>query len=66
MAQDGVKVDVDHMIERARQQGITLDRVRAAALRPKVESLLSRLDKLGATLPRAASPPPIPPPRSER
>jgi hypothetical protein len=46
------------LIALLRQRGLTLDVGRAAALRPLAESLLSRLVRIGETLPRAAAPPP--------
>ncbi len=52
----------DEVIRRARAVGLTLDRARAAALRPRLESLLARLARLGETLPPEVAPPPPGPP----
>ena len=46
------------LIAQLRQRGITLDAERAAVLLPLAESLLGRLARIGATLPRDAAPPP--------
>ncbi len=42
----------------ARARGLALDAARAAELRAPLESLLGRLARIGAALPRAAEPPP--------
>jgi hypothetical protein len=42
-----------------RRRGLSLDRERAAVLRPQLESLLGRLARFGDLLPRDAAPPPL-------
>jgi hypothetical protein len=46
------------LIAALRQRGFMLDVERAAGLRPLAESLLGRLARIGAALPRDAAPPP--------
>ena len=55
----------EELLLRARERGLALDRARAAALRPQLESLLGRLARLGEALPPGAAPPPPGPPRDE-
>ncbi len=47
------------LLERARARGLPLDRARARAIRPQVESLLARLARFVDLLPREAAPPPL-------
>ena len=56
----------EELLLRARERGLTLDRARAAALRPQLESLLERLARLAAALPPGVAPPPGPPPGDGR
>jgi hypothetical protein len=56
----------DELIRRAHERGLTLDRARAAALRPQLESLLERLARLGESLPPDVAPPSDPPPGDGR
>lgn len=53
-----VETPDEALIALLRQRGLTLDAGRVAALLPLAESLLGRLARIGATLPRDAAPPP--------
>jgi hypothetical protein len=48
----------DVIVALGRGRGLALDAGRAATLRPLVESLLERIARIGAALPRTAEPPP--------
>ena len=56
-----VRIPETQLIAMARARGFALDEARAAALRPLLESLLSRLARFAEILPRAAAPPPLGP-----
>ena len=58
-----ITIPEEELIRRARERGWMLDRARAAALRPQLESLLGRLARLAGTLPPDVAPPPPDPPR---
>jgi len=49
----------DLILALAQQRGLTLDRARAAELRPLAESLLARLARIGERVPRDLAPPPL-------
>jgi hypothetical protein len=53
------KLTENELIAMARRRGLSLDRERAAALRPQLESLLGRLARFADLLPRDAAPPPL-------
>jgi hypothetical protein len=53
------KLTESELIAMARRRGLSLDRERAAVLRPQLESLLGRLARFGDLLPRDAAPPPL-------
>jgi hypothetical protein len=57
---DETRTHLERMIEIARGRGLALDAKRAEALRPAVESLLSRLFRLSRQLPTEAAPAPGP------
>ena len=57
---DEAQIPLERMIEIARGRGLALDAERAKALRPAIESLLSRLLRLSRELPTEAAPAPGP------
>jgi len=55
---DDPRDSLEGVVEAARMSGLELDRERAAAIQPLLESLLRRLERIADALPRDAAPPP--------
>jgi hypothetical protein len=55
---ESVELSIADLMAAARARGITLSDADAAAIRPRIESLLTRLARLGEALPRDTAPQP--------